>query len=381
MRSLFVKNDITQTTLLKNFLEKKYGGQATLVYKGREALRLALRLINQKGASVGICGFTCFAVYDAIIKEGYNVEYLDIEKNTLHFSYDTLRQAVEKNPQIKVVIVQNTLGYPFETPRLARFCQENKIILIEDLAHSIGAVHLSKQEAGTLGDFTILSFSQDKVIDGISGGALIVRNQNFQSAIANFPLQQILGKQQQTDRMYPLLTFLIRKTYALGIGKVLHAVCKKYNWLTNPMNDLTDIHALPAWYCSLIYAEFLALEKNLTHRRSIATIYYDKLKSRNLITIIDKPVATAACLRFPVFLSNRDSLIAHLKEKKIFISDIWYDSPIAPKQFLGLTNYQNQSPHAQEVCAVIINLPTHRNVSEKIAQKIISEINVWLELQ
>ncbi len=40
--------------LLKKFLEEKYNGEVTLVYKGREALRLALRAVALKGKTVGI---------------------------------------------------------------------------------------------------------------------------------------------------------------------------------------------------------------------------------------------------------------------------------------------------------------------------------------
>jgi len=40
--------------------------------------------------------FTCFAVYDALLR-GYDVEYLDIEKTTLHFSVDTFKKQSEKS--------------------------------------------------------------------------------------------------------------------------------------------------------------------------------------------------------------------------------------------------------------------------------------------
>jgi len=63
-------------------------------------------------------------------------------------------------------------------------CQENKIVLIEDLAIQL-VLFIPKKEAGTVGDFTILSFSQDKVIDGISGGALIVRNTLYNHKVWN----------------------------------------------------------------------------------------------------------------------------------------------------------------------------------------------------
>jgi len=43
---------------LSNYLEKRYGGQVILTYKGRDALTLALQALPQKGA-VAMNGFTC----------------------------------------------------------------------------------------------------------------------------------------------------------------------------------------------------------------------------------------------------------------------------------------------------------------------------------
>ena len=86
MEALFSKNDDTAFSGLKAYLENKYGGRAVLVYKGREAIELALTLLNlPKGTVVGINGFTCYAVYKAVINAGYGVEYIDIQKLNLNF--------------------------------------------------------------------------------------------------------------------------------------------------------------------------------------------------------------------------------------------------------------------------------------------------------
>src|SRR2546428_552227 len=72
--------------------------------------------------------------------------------------------------------IQNTLGYPCNIEEVKLICEQKKITLIEDLAHSIGTTYNNGVESGTMGDMTILSFSQDKIIDGISGGALITNH-------------------------------------------------------------------------------------------------------------------------------------------------------------------------------------------------------------
>ncbi len=175
-QTLFSSNDKQSREALNKYLEDKYEGQVTLVYKGRQAIEMGLKNLNlHTGSFVAINGFTCFAVYEAIKNAGLNAEYLDIEKGQLNFSPDTLQKAINKNPLIKVVIIQNTLGYPCEIDKIAQICKENELTLIEDLAHSVGTKYENGKEAGSVGDFVVLSFSQDKIIDCVSGGALIKR--------------------------------------------------------------------------------------------------------------------------------------------------------------------------------------------------------------
>ncbi len=384
LKTLFAKNNKKYHSDLKALLEEKYGGEAVLLSKGREALRLALRFINKpKEFTVGICGFTCFAVYEAVVKEGYDVEYLDIADGDLNFSFDTLYSAFEKNPKIKILTIQNTLGFPCDIEKIAEFCREKNIILIEDLAHSVGAKYSDGREAGTVGDFVAFSFSQDKMIDGVSGGALVIRNSEFAKKVFDVSLHSVDSTRQIIDRFYPTFTYKIRKTYAIGIGKLLHAFLKTANLLSKPMNNVgTDtLYELPSWYCSLIVNEFRNLEKNLGHRKKIASIYINMLSKKVLFNSLSEQTSNSSNIRFPIVIENRQNLIIYLKKYNIFVSDIWYDSPIAPKKYMKLTNYKNQCPVSEKISSQILNLPTHRNVSENDAKFIAEKINKWLELQ
>src|SRR3972149_9106253 len=69
---------------LREFLGAKYGGEVILFHKGREAIELALQIIQKianlpQGTGVAITGFTCFALYQAVVKAGSIPFYLDIE--------------------------------------------------------------------------------------------------------------------------------------------------------------------------------------------------------------------------------------------------------------------------------------------------------------
>jgi dTDP-4-amino-4,6-dideoxygalactose transaminase len=405
LRAVFARNTERHRLGLLSYLEERYGGKALLVYKGREAIRLALRVIGMSQKyTVGICGYTCFAVYDAVVKEGYSVRYLDIDEDDLHYSFETVKKMIQASPSMRILILQNTLGYPADIAELVAFCREREIIIIEDLAHCIGAKYINGQEAGTVGDFTVLSFSQDKTVDGVSGGALVVRNDKFSIDALSLEMETALLSlkkrkksrtrtetnfacvelsQQWRDRMYPLFTWLIRKTYTVGVGKILHLLLKRLHLLSMPMNHLNSqkIFALPAWYCALIYSSFRQLDSITAHRRKIASIYADKLPASILSPVLLPQISVSANLRFPLFVEKREELIRYLKDQEIFVSDIWYDSPIAPKKYLQLTDYTHQCPNSERVSELMVNLPTHINVSEQEAMEIAKKVTYWVEIE
>lgn len=379
IKSLFTPNSNYFSERLKKYLEEKYGGEAILLYKGREALRLALKIIDKNDATVAVCGYTCYAVYEPVISEGYDIEYLDIEKETLHFSYKALQEKLHSNPKIKILIIQNTLGYPCDMDRIKKICHEKNIVLIEDLAHSVGAAYRDGKEVGTVGDFTLFSFSQDKMIDGVSGGALVVRDKNFQLPISKFQIKKIHIRKQILDRFYPLLTLFIRKTYESGVGKIVHYILKKMNLLIQPMDSLDSsvLHALPSWNAELIYQGFCNLEKNVNHRKVIAGIYSDNIDQKLFPGIVKKEINNSSHVRFPLLIADRKKLIAYLQKNNFFISDIWFDAPVAPKKYLSLTNYDKQCPVAENVADTMLNLPTHKNINNEQAKYLSELITLW----
>ena len=357
---------------LKEYLEKRYQGKATLLYKGREAIRLALNILGlPKNSKVGVTGFTCYAVYQAIEESGLKPVFLDID--------ESLNFLPEKIKDVRVLIVQNTLGNPCDIENISRICKEKNIVLIEDLAHSIGTVYKNKKEAGCVGDFAALSFSQDKAVDAVSGGALIVRNLKY----FNYDIGQLNSPSLATqlrDRFYPIFTFKIRYLYPYGLGKPLHFLLKNLNLLSKPMETGKEIvfNSMPSWQTKNVNTLFKEFERVLKHRKEIASIYAStldqKVSSKDYIGNIN----LSSCIRFPIFVKERKDLINYLKEKGIFVSNIWYDAPVAPLRLLSKTDYEGECAFSEKISKKIVNLPTHVNVSPKDAVYISEIINKWL---
>jgi dTDP-4-amino-4,6-dideoxygalactose transaminase len=369
-KSLFAEFKSEDQLKLKTYLENRYDGQATLLYKGREAIKLALQVLNlPKRSKVGITGFTCFVVCQAVMEAGYLPEFIDISRNNLNFNIDELK----KHPDIKALIIQNTLGVTCDIIPIKEYCSKHGIFIIEDLAHSIGSKYENGTESGKMGDMTALSFSQDKSVDAVSGGALIIRNSNFVTSITKFELIKVPTVLQKKDKFYPLFTYLIRNTYYFGLGRLIHYLIKKLQLLSNPMgeNGAIRFHELPAWYCGLILYQFTQLNTLLEHRNKIGEIYKSKLNQK-----------LKGIIRFPKVTNKRDSFIEYLKLNNIYISDIWYDVPIAPKKYFDKSTYTKGScPNSEYVSERIVNLPTHINLNTVEANKICDIILKWQNTQ
>ncbi len=372
LRALLSRDGASARDELQTYLESRYGGTATLTYKGREALYLAASTLPE--GAIAIQGYTCLAVYEAIIESGHAVHYLDTPENGLNFSPATLQSALEANPNIRGVVIQNTIGASCDIQTIKKLCGKYGVALIEDLAHSIGARYASGEEAGTVGDMAILSFSQDKVVDAVSGGALIVRNQKYETASIHFARVSVL--QQLKDRIYPVLTWKIRTAYRMHVGKAVHGIARALRLLSSPFgkHSARFVRALPGWYCANILRQFQVLDNTARHRREVAATYA-RILDKHLLFSYDIP--HSANLRFPIHTHDRDSLIRFLKARGVHISDIWYDAPIAPEKYMRRTEYKGQCPHAERISEMMLNLPTHVNVSMADAEAIANAVNEW----
>jgi len=225
-----------------------------------------------------------------------------------------------------------------------------------------------------------LSFGQDKVIDVVSGGAIVQRNSQY--ILRKTELIDVPFFTQLRDRIYPMITWLVRKTYAIGLGKIIHKVAKNTGLLQSPVLEKEQANrALPNSYHGVIYNQFQKLELLSQHRKKIADIYASEISSEYTYNDFVTKLNNSANLRFPLRISNRDSLVQYLQDRGIYISDIWYDAPIAPKKYLGMVPYNNECPQAAETSGVMVNLPTHCNISIDTAYTISRHINQWIQSQ
>lgn len=363
---------------LREQLEQLFGGTAVLVYKGRDAIELALRAygLTKPTDQVLTQAFTCFAIEEAIVRAGATPVYVDVGEGELNLTVKTLDQALKRAKSARAVIVQNSLGHPADMAGIRRWCDRHKLLLIEDLAQSFGAI-AGGQAVGTLGDAVVFSFGRDKVIDAVAGGAVVFSRRPSQfPSVSKLPRKSII----LNDLAYPFRTWLIRATYDFGLGKLLHKLLTILKVLRNPTQSPTDyITAMPEGLAQLALLQLRVWPTIHKIRRVAAALYIRELVDTPVKILTTKEdLKYGALLRVAAKVSEPKKLLNYLKRQNIHLTDRWYRQPVDCGQLDCSTHYQAGScPNAEKLAATIINLPTHAKLSIKDAQKIIAQIKIF----
>ncbi len=357
---------------LRAALSERYNGKAVLYRKGRAALAEAIRIATGGSGSVGISALTCYSVVQAVEAAGCTPVYIDIREEDLHFGEEELSRALSETDDMKAVVVQNMLGIPADIAAISKVTSNKGIVLIEDLAHSAGAVYATGEEVGTVGDITMLSFGRDKAIDTVNGGALIVRPGSF--TVPEQPHASPRAIDQLRDRLYPLIAWTTRAFYPVKIGQYIMAVAIKMKLVVRSADgDVNTKEALPNWQAKQALAQLMSLSEAAENRRRNALLYGQFLQAKTPSSLQGSGVAPA---RVPLLLENRDEVISYLKKYGVQANDVWYDIPVSPARFYKKVAYSEaNNPVAVRVSAALINLPTHQRMTKEQIKHVSNLVN------
>jgi perosamine synthetase len=162
---------------------------------GTAALHMLLLAVGIKAGDEIITQSLSFAATAAaIVHAGGTPVFVDVERETLGMSSESLRQFLVENTElkngecinrktgkpIKAVIPMHTFGHPVKIDEIKKICNEYSLMLIEDAAESIGSFYNGKH-TGTFGKAAILSFNGNKLVTTGGGGMVITDDE----AIAN----------------------------------------------------------------------------------------------------------------------------------------------------------------------------------------------------
>lgn len=160
------------------FLEeevKKISGRkyAVSTANATDGLMFALQAYGiGPGDEVLVPDFSWVASASCAVMVGATPVFCDICKHTYGITLSSVKRMV--TPKTKAIVYAHLFGgmWP-EALEVLEWCKENNIIFIEDAAHAIG-VDLDGVKAGSLGHASVYSFNDNKTISGISGGGVLM---------------------------------------------------------------------------------------------------------------------------------------------------------------------------------------------------------------
>jgi len=365
----------------KKYLGVKY---AFSFNSGRSSFFAILKSLNlEKGSNVAMQAFTCNAVPNPVLWADLDPLYIDCNKDDFNIGADDLRSKI--NVKTRAVVVQHAFGQPCNLDEIRAICAENpNLILIEDCAHSLGA-EFNGIRVGSHSKVAFFSFSRDKIISSVYGGMAVTNDDEIGKKLE--ALQKEFGQPSNfwifQHLLHPIfLHYIILPIYNfLDLGKIflvlsqwLHILSKAVSW-KEKRGQRPDYFpkAMPNALAAMALNQFSKLDKFNNHRQKIAEFYYEELKDTSFILPPKMPNTKNAFLRFTVKHPKAHEIIYDAWHKQNILLGDWYTTPIAPFDTKNeeLKYTPGSCKNAEDLAKITLNLPTHINISQKDAGRIV----------
>lgn len=350
---------------------------------GRTAFLGILKCLDlEPGDEILLQALTCNALVNPIFAAGLKPGFVDIEEKTLNIDANDLEKKI--SGKSRAVVIQHTFGLPAEIDTILEICRHHNLILIEDCAHALGAKY-NGTPVGAFGKAAFFSFGRDKVISSVFGGMAATNDDQLAQRLKNYqdklPEPSSLWTFQQL--LHPILTkFFVMPAYGFfGAGKWLLLFLQKIGLLSKAVSNQEKqgrlpqnfLKKMPEALATIALNQFEKLEKFISHQRQIADLYDKNLAGLGL----NLPPNTGGriYLRYPVLLKNAstDMMLDKARQAKIFLDDGWRKTAIVPPDTnqTAMAYIKGDCPMAESVAKNIVNLPTHINIADKNARRIV----------
>lgn len=170
-------SDGQMTERFEQKFQELTGLYSCAVTSGGAGLLSIFEYVGVRGKDVIVPANTFWATVQSAKMAGANIIYADCNREDLCLNFEDLLNKV--TPDTKAVVVVHIGGHiAFEIEKIAKFCNERNIALIEDCAHAHGAEWNGKS-AGSWGMAGSYSFYATKTMPLGEGGMIVSRNKEL----------------------------------------------------------------------------------------------------------------------------------------------------------------------------------------------------------
>lgn len=159
----------------KDFSEYIDVEYAIATANGSLALEMALHAL-QIGSDdeVIVTPRSFIASASSVVLIGATPVFADIDSESQNITADSILKVISS--KTRAIIVVHLAGWPCDMDAIMKIAKEKNLYVIEDCAQALGAKYKGKP-VGSMGDVSIFSFCQDKILTtGGEGGMLVTNN-------------------------------------------------------------------------------------------------------------------------------------------------------------------------------------------------------------
>lgn len=245
-----------------------------------------------------------------IITNGLVPVFVDVELGFYNPSLDSIKRAF--SDKTKAIIIAHTLGNPYEVDKIAEFCEEKGLWLIEDNCDALGSEYKGKK-TGSFGHISTLSFYPAHHMTTAEGGAVLSNGLLLTKIIRSL-------RDWGRDCWCPTgKDDTCKNRFGWKLGDLPLGYDHKYIYSELGYNlKMTDIQA------ALGLAQFEKLDNFVAKRRSSFNFLAEQFKQFEKYFILPKYIPEADPSWFGFLLTikdgsgfNRTELLKFLNDKKI----------------------------------------------------------------
>ena len=141
-----------------------------------ELTMLALKYKYPEGGEIIVPPLTWISDINSVLFAEFNPVFVDINFKNLSFDLDKLEEAITE--KTKAIFVTHVLGLNALSERLLKICEDNDILLIEDVCESHGVTY-NDAKVGSIGFASNFSFYFAHHMSTIEGGIISTNDDNF----------------------------------------------------------------------------------------------------------------------------------------------------------------------------------------------------------
>ena len=335
---------------IKNYIGTDYCATLNSGTSALHAILLAYEIGNNH--EVIVPSFSFISTANSVLFVGSTPVFADIEPSTFGLNPADVKSKI--NSKTKAVIPMDYGGLSCKLSELKKITTENKLILIEDAAESLGS-SVYGEKVGSKSDSAMFSFCGNKVLTTGEGGAIVTNSKKIYEKI------KLIRSHGRTDRINYFDN--ADDSNYVGLG---------YNWR---MSSIT---------AALGISQMKKLDKIIKMRQENAKFLSLHLSKIPQIRVPKPPKGHEHIYQmYTILLPNseiRNNLHYFLSEKRIF-SKVYFKPIHLTEYYKNISKKSFILPTTEEISNQVLTLPIYPNMTSEEKNYLINSITEFFEKQ